>query len=59
MILDVIDVEAELAEADQVMEQLPDDTSERISRRQMEYDDFALALGFHFWALIVVRARVR
>ena len=47
VILDVVDVEAELSESEQVMKQLPDDPRERVPRREMQHDDFALALAVH------------
>ena len=47
VILDVVNVEAELAESEQVMKQLPDDPRERVPRREMQHDDFALALAVH------------
>src|ERR1019366_3862201 len=45
VILDVVDLEAECAQSDQMVEQLPDDARERVSNRQMENNN--PALPFH------------
>src|ERR1700693_4347432 len=45
VIFDVVNVEAELAESDQMMEQLPHDARERVSHREMQNDNSAFA--FH------------
>ena len=45
MILDVVDLEAERAQSNQMVEQLPDDARERVSHREMENNNPALA--FH------------
>src|SRR5208283_2633771 len=55
VILDVVNVEAELPEPQQVMKQLPDHTRERVSRREMQHDDFALALLIHRCEAILAR----
>ena len=47
MVLDIVNVEAELSEPDQVMHQLPDHPRKRVPRRQMQHDDLALALALH------------
>src|SRR5207244_2385427 len=47
LLLDIVNVEAELSKPDQVVKQLPDHPCERVSPRQMQYDDFALALALH------------
>ena len=55
VILDVVNVETELPEPQQVMKQLPDNPGERVPRRQMQHDDFALALAFHLCVAILAR----
>jgi heat shock protein HspQ len=55
MILDVIDIEAEFAQSDQMMEQLPDDTRERVSHREMENNNPAFAFHPDTAAILVVR----
>jgi hypothetical protein len=39
-----------------VMQQLPDHSRERVARRQMQHDDFALALAVHVCVAILARS---
>ncbi len=47
VIFDVIDIVAELPKSNQVMDQLPDHSRERVAEREMEQDDPAFAFFCH------------
>src|ERR1700722_5885315 len=47
IVLDVVNIQTETAEADQVMDELPNHAGERILRGEMKDDDFTFALAFH------------